>query len=110
MPAFGMKTDPSGKGLALNCFGCFGCRLSRLETPAELVTLRSGAGLADLALSGALVSAATAHFFKNAFGVELGLEALQGAINWLAFFYDYSAHAMVHILKTVVFRKVGRAS
>jgi hypothetical protein len=63
-------------------------------TPANLVTLGSGAKLADLALGRGLESATAAHFFEDAFGIKLGLEALQSTIDGLAFFDSHSTHAV----------------
>src|SRR5690606_19131536 len=63
--------------------------------PADLVALRSGARLALFALGGGFECAAAAHFLKDSFGVELGLEALEGAIHGFAFLDVHSTHASV---------------
>jgi ABC-type uncharacterized transport system permease subunit len=63
-------------------------------TPANLVALGSGAKLADLALGRRFESAAAAHFFEDAFGIQFGLEALQSTIDGLAFFDNHSTHAV----------------
>ena len=60
-----------------------------IETPANLVALGGGAKLALLALGGGFEGAATAHFFENTLGVQLGLEAFESTVDGLAFIGRY---------------------
>lgn len=55
------------------------------EAEADFTTLSSSAGLAAGALFRSFVSAQAAHFLKDAFHFETGLETLEGAINRFAF-------------------------
>ena len=48
---------------------------------ATSIDLRLAASL----LRRSLVCAQSAHFIENAFGVELALQALESAVDWLAF-------------------------
>jgi hypothetical protein len=80
-------------------FSCSGSCLSgsdlpfALESPTDFVALGRGAGLADGAGDGAFVGTAAAHFFENAFGIELGFQALEGAVDALSTF-DFNAASM----------------
>ncbi len=71
--------------------------------PADLVALGSGAKFALLALGRSFERAAAAHFLKDAFGVQFGLEAFESAVYGLAFFQSHSSHA-VFLVGLVGFR------
>ena len=82
-------------GLGLNSSGGHGSSRNLLlvgEVPLHLVALAGGAGLAALLIHGALESAATAHLLEDTLGVELGLKALQSAIDRFTFTYRYGTH------------------
>ena len=53
-------------------------------------------GLATRLLDRRLKSAQSAHFVENSFLVELGLEALERAINGLSFTNDYFRHIFTY--------------
>ena len=63
----------------------FGGRLVVDETKTDLATLCSSTGLATGALNRSFMSAKTANFLQDALHLELGLEALQSAVNGLSF-------------------------
>ena len=65
------------------------------EAPADLVALGGGTQFALLALGRGLKCAAAAHFFEDALGIQLGLEALESPIDRLAFFHGHSTHALI---------------
>ena len=64
-----------------------------LESPANFVTLGSGPGLTNGFRDGALMSTTAAHFFEDAFGIELGFQALEGAVDALSIF-EFNATSM----------------
>ena len=93
-----LKTFPNGLGyLGLNSGGYGSGRDFLLvgEAPLDLVALVGGAGLAALLIHGAFESAATAHFLEDTLGVELSLEALEGAIDRFSFTYGDGTHDCV---------------
>ena len=64
------------------------------EAPLNLVALVGGASLAALLVHGALESATTAHLFEDTLGIQLGLQALQSAVDRFSFTYDNGTHDM----------------
>jgi hypothetical protein len=62
----------------------WGC--AQAEAPPDFVALGSGTKFAYFAVGRCFECAAAAHFLKDSFGIELGFEALEGAVNWLSFF------------------------
>ena len=91
------KIFPNGLGyLGLNSggYGSSGDFLLVGEAPLNLVALVGGASLAALLVHGALESATTAHLFENTFGIQLGLQALQSAVDRFSFTYDNGTHDM----------------
>ena len=64
------------------------------EAPADFVALGSGTKLALLALCRCLKCAAAAHFFEDALGIQLGLEAFESPVDRLTFFHGHSTHAL----------------
>jgi hypothetical protein len=72
-------------------FGHFGVGGLGDVAPADAVALDGGAEFADFPLGGSFKCPAAAHFFDNAFGIELRFQALEGAINGFAFLYRYSS-------------------
>lgn len=64
--------------------------------PADLVALRGRAQFALAALGRGFEGAATAHFFENSFGVELGLQAFESPVDRFASFYNDCALVCFH--------------
>ena len=62
------------------------------EVPLNLVTLVGGTSLAALLIHGALESAATAHLLEDTLSIELGLEALESAVDRFSFTYGDGTH------------------
>jgi len=91
-PEFEVRKILFGVSGGLGCFSCRDLGFT-LESPTDFVALGSSASLADGASDGALMGATTTHFLKNSFGVELGFQALQGAIDALSTF-DFNATSM----------------
>ena len=81
-------------GLGFNSGGHGGSRNLLLvgEVPLHLVALAGGTSLAALLIHGALKSATTAHLLEDTLGVELGLKALQSAVDRFTFTYRYGTH------------------
>ena len=89
------KIFPNGLGyLGLNSggYGSSGDFLLVGEAPLNLVALVGGASLATLLSHGAFEGAATAHFFKDTFSIQLSLQALEGAIDRFSFTYGDGTH------------------
>lgn len=63
--------------------------------PSHFVALGSGAELALKLLSRSLKCTTTAHFLKDTFGIELGFESLESAVDGLAFLHLDSAEIIV---------------
>lgn len=78
--------------------GCFsgGDLAFALESPTDFVALRRGASLANGTGNGAFVSAAAAHFFEDALGIELGFQALEGAVYAFSIFEFNSTSVFFH--------------
>ncbi len=87
MPNNGLGPDSSG-ALRLRC-RCAFCLVSRglwqHETETNFATLGCGTSLTAGALFWSLMSAQAADFFENAFHLQFGLQALEGAVYWLTF-------------------------
>ena len=85
-----LKIFPNGLGyLGLNSggYGSSGDFLLVGEAPLNLVALVGGASLAALLFHGVFESATTAHFLEDTLGVELGLKALESAVDRFSFTY-----------------------
>ena len=65
------------------------------EAPFYLVALAGGASLAALLIHGAFKSATTAHLLEDTLGVELGLKALESAVDRFSFTYGDGTHDCV---------------
>ena len=86
---------PEQMGLGFNSSGGHGSSRNLLlvgEVPLHLVALAGGTSLAALLIHGALESTTTTHFLEDTLGVELGLKALQSAIDRFSFTYRYGTH------------------
>ena len=92
-----MKSWEPFRGSILGGFN--GC--AAVVTPADLVALGGGTKLALLALGRGFEGAAAAHFFENAFGVQLGLQTLESTIDGLAFFEINSSHVYIGVVPVV---------
>ena len=89
-----LENFPNVQGLGLHSGSHSSCGDFFLvgETPLDLVALAGGASLATLLSHGAFEGAATAHFFKDTFSIQLSLQALEGAIDRFSFTYGDGTH------------------
>lgn len=94
MPLESSFTKRENLNLVDFAFDLFGSRFVGV-VPTDFVTLGSGAKFALEFLSWSFESTTTAHFLKDTFCIELGLESLESAINGLTFFHFDSAEIFV---------------